>query len=161
MHYNDYHSVYISNIVHTIESFTYCQDGLIVHKVNIPHVMILPYNSKANGVVERGHFIIREALVKLCNDNLMQWPQKITQTLFADRVTTSQVTGFSAFYLVHRVHPILPFDLVESIFMVNGFKRGMTSVELLALCICQLERHLEDLEQAPETLKKSRFKSKE
>jgi hypothetical protein len=45
--------------------------------------------------------------------------------------------------------------------MVDGFKSGMTSVELLTLRIRQLERRPEDLEQAAETLKKSRFKSKE
>jgi transposase InsO family protein len=133
----------------------------LMQKVNIPHVTISPYNSQANGVVERGHFIIREALVKSCDDNLTQWPQKIPQTLFADRVTTSRVTGFSAFYLVHGVHPVLPFDLAESTFMVDGFRSGMTSVELLTLRIRQLERRPEDLEQAAETLKKSRFKSKE
>ncbi|KAG2045892.1 hypothetical protein BDR06DRAFT_900062 [Suillus hirtellus] len=132
-----------------------------MRRVNIPHVTISPYNSQANGVVERGHFILREALIKACNENITQWPQKIPQTLFADRVTTSRVTGFSAFYLVHGVHPVLPFDLAEATFMVDGFKSGMTSADLLALRIRQLERHPEDLEQAAETLKKARFKSKE
>ncbi|KAF8574764.1 hypothetical protein K439DRAFT_1371611, partial [Ramaria rubella] len=28
----------------------------------IPQIHISPYNSQANGVVERGHFIIREAV---------------------------------------------------------------------------------------------------
>jgi hypothetical protein len=63
----------------------------------------------------------------------MQWPQKIPQTLFADRVTTSRVTGFSTFYLVHGVHPVLPFDLAEATFMIDGFKSGMSSEDLLAL----------------------------
>jgi hypothetical protein len=56
---------------------------------------------------------------------------------------------------------VLPFDLAESTFMVNGFRSGMTSVKLLTLRIRQLERRPEDLEQAAETLKTSRFKSKE
>lgn len=78
---------------------------------------------------------------------------KIPQTLFADHVTTSYVTGFSAFYLVHGVHPILPFDLAEATFMVDGFISEMTLVELIALRIRQLQRHPKNLEQAAETLK--------
>jgi len=133
----------------------------LMQKVNIPHVTISPYNSQANGVVERGHFILWEALVKACDDNLTQWPQKIPQTLFADQVTTSRVTGFSTFYLVHGVRPVLPFDLAEATFMIDGFKSGMSSEDLLALRICQLERCPEDRERAVETLKEARFKSKE
>jgi hypothetical protein len=35
---------------------------------------------------------------------------------------TSRVTGFSVFYLVHGVHPVLPFDLVQATFMMEGFR---------------------------------------
>jgi len=79
---------------------------------------------------------------------------------FADRVSTSSVTGFSAFYLLHGVHPILPFDLTEASFMVNGFTSGMSSSDLLALRIRQLERHPADIQQAALTLKNARFRSK-
>ena len=36
----------------------------LLQRVNIPQVRISPYNKQANGVVERGHFIIREAIMK-------------------------------------------------------------------------------------------------
>jgi len=40
---------------------------------SIPHICISPYNSKANGVVERGHFIIREAIIKPCDGDINLW----------------------------------------------------------------------------------------
>ena len=54
----------------------------------------------------------------------------------------------------------IPFDLTEALFMVDGFTRHMTSEDLLALRIQQLEKRPEDLAAASETLKHSRFKSK-
>jgi hypothetical protein len=41
--------------------------------------------------------------------------------VFADRITISKVTGFSPFQLLHATDPILPFDLTEATFMVEGF----------------------------------------
>lgn len=133
----------------------------LVKRIDIPQVTISAYNSQANGVVERGHFTLREALVKACGKKINQWPNKLPHALFADRIMTSRVTGFSAFYLVHGVHPVLPFDLAQATFMVEGFQSNMTSEELLALRIQQLEKRPEDLARAAETLKKARFKSKE
>src|SRR5882724_7450086 len=37
-------------------------------KYGIHHIKISPYNSQANGVVEKKHFNIRESLMKTCNN---------------------------------------------------------------------------------------------
>jgi transposase InsO family protein len=51
----------------------------LVRRMRIPHVTISPYNKHANGVVERGHFILREAIVKMCQG--WQWSnQELPQT---------------------------------------------------------------------------------
>jgi hypothetical protein len=133
---------------------------ILLRRLKIPLVRISPYNSKANGVVERGHFIIREAIVKACKGKIEEWPHKVAMAFFADRISTSSVTGFSAYFLLHGTHPVLPFDLTEVSFMVNGFTTNMSSSELLALRIRQLERHPADIFQATQTLKNARFRSK-
>jgi len=133
---------------------------ILLTRLKIPQVRISPYNSKANGVVERGHFIIREAIVKACEGNIDLWPQKVSMAFFADRISTSSVTGFSAYFLLHGIHPLLPFDLTEASFMVNGFVTNMSSSDLLALRIRQLEKHPADILQAAQTLKNARFRSK-
>ena len=132
----------------------------LLRRLDIPQVRISAYNKQANGVVERGHFILREAIMKSVLHR-KDWPAKVHLASFADRVTVSRVTGFSAYYLLHGVHPVLPIDLADATFLVDGFSSGMTSVELLVLRMRQLERRKEDLDQAARTLKKARFKSKE
>ncbi|KLO04725.1 hypothetical protein SCHPADRAFT_840306 [Schizopora paradoxa] len=132
-----------------------------MNRYGIPQVAISAYNSKANGVVERGHFIIREAIVKACNGKVSQWPDKVQIAFFADRVTITRSTGFSPFYLLHGIDPILPFDLVEATCLVEGFYDGMPSADLLALRIRQLEKRDEDMAEAAECLARTRFKSKQ
>lgn len=99
--------------------------------------------------------------MKACNGKLQNWPDMVPIAFFADRIATSEATGCSAYYLLHGVDPVLPFDLTESTFMTSGFRSGMSTVELLALRIQQLQRHPADIAQAAETLRNARFRSKE
>ena len=126
----------------------------------IKQIMISPYNSQANGVVERGHFNIREALVKLSKDDISQWPLMVEAACFTDRITIRRATGFSPFYLLHGVHPFLPCDLTDATFMVTNFKPNMTDAELIAARTRQLLRLPQDIEKARQTLHQSRMRSK-
>jgi transposase InsO family protein len=132
----------------------------LLRRHGIPQIRISPYNSQANGVIERGHFIIREALVKACNGNISKWPDLVHHAFFADRVTTRKATGFSPYYLLYGVDPVLPLDLFEATYLVSGFKKNITTEELLALRIRQLAKHDSDIKQAAETLHQSRLQSK-
>ena len=132
----------------------------LLRRLNIPQVRISPYNKQANGVVERGHFTLREAIMKSVSKR-KDWPAKVHLASFADRITVSKVTGYSAYFLLHGVHPVLPFDLADATFLVDGFTAGMTSLDLMVLRMRQLERREEDLATAARALRKARFKSKE
>ncbi|ETW80124.1 hypothetical protein HETIRDRAFT_14927, partial [Heterobasidion irregulare TC 32-1] len=134
---------------------------LLLERMGIPQITISPYNSKANGVVERGHFIIRESIVKACEGNIAKWPEKVQEAFFADKITISKVTGFSPYYLLHGVHPVLPFDLTESTFLVKGFKSGMSRADLLTLRMRQIQKRQTDLDRAAAQLTKFRIRSKE
>lgn len=138
---------------------------LLVKRLGIPQVTISPYNKHANGVVERGHYILREAIVKSCKKNAegkaINWPEQVPLAVFADRVTVSHVTGYSPYFLLHGVHPLLPLDLFEATFLVEGFRSGMETSDLLALCICQLHKHDSDLACASQVLRIAQLRSKE
>jgi transposase InsO family protein len=133
---------------------------ILMKRLGIPQITITTYNKHANGVVERGHFTLREAIVKACQGHISRWPQILPAAVFADRVTMSSVTGYSPFQLLHATLPVLPFDLAESTFLVDGFYAGMSTSELLALRIRQLQKHPRDIERATQTLQNSHFKSK-
>jgi len=138
---------------------------ILLRRMNIPQVRITPYNKHANGAVERGHFILREAIVKTCkkdrNGQIKNWHQHVELAAFADRITVSSVTGYSPYYLLHGTHPLLPFDLSEATFMTDGYRSGLSTSDLLSLRIQQLHRHPSDLEKAAQTLKQARFRSKQ
>jgi hypothetical protein len=138
---------------------------ILMQRMGIPQIHVSPYNKHANGVVERGHFILREAIVKSCEkDNfgkIKNWHKYVDLAVFADRVTVSGVTGYSPFELLHGTLPLLPFDLSEATFMVDGFRSGMSTTELLSLRIRQLQKLDKDLEQAAETLRLARLRSKQ
>jgi len=133
----------------------------LLRRNGMSQIHISPYNSQANGVVERGHFIIREALVKACEGKISQWPDLVHHAFFADRVTVRRATGFSPYYLLYGVDPILPLDLFEATYLISRFIKNMTTVDLLALHIRQLAKREDDIAKAAETLKRSRLQSKQ
>jgi transposase InsO family protein len=132
----------------------------LLERLGIPQIRITPYNHHANGVVERGHFIIREALLKTCKDKISQWPEYLAEIVFADRVTVNRVTGFSPYQLLHATDPILPLDIAEATFLVEEFRSGISTERLLELRARQIAKHPEDVARAAETLQKARFTSK-
>lgn len=132
----------------------------LMDRYGIPHIKISPYNSRANGVVERGHYTIREALIKTCGDNVKKWPDYVPHAFFADRVTIRRQTGFSPYYLLHGQDPLLPFDLAEASFMSDEFHSGMSTTDLLAARIQQLQKRQTDIDKAAATLKANRLRSK-
>ncbi|KAI0323303.1 hypothetical protein GY45DRAFT_1349828 [Cubamyces sp. BRFM 1775] len=110
--------------------------------------------------VEQGHFTIREGILKSCEGKVRDWPEKVRVAFFADKVTTRRSTGFSPFYLLYGTHPILPFDLAEATFMISNYRAGISTAELLALRIRQLEKHPEDIRKATDAIRRSRLASK-
>ena len=132
----------------------------LLRQYDIPQVLISPYNSQVNGVVEQGHFAIREALVKACEGNIHLWPEKLKAALFADNITVRQSTGYSAYLLVHGTDPVLPFYLWESTFLDEGLKDNLSQEDLLSLHIRQIEHRDEDMHKAMQTLRQSCLNSK-
>jgi transposase InsO family protein len=132
----------------------------LLKRLGIPQIRITPYNHHANGVVERGHFTLREAIVKSCKGDFRQWPSKLAEAVFADRVTISRVTGFSPYQLLHATDPLLPLDLLEATFLVENIRAGISTSELLELRMRQIRKHPDDLARAAKILEKARFASK-
>jgi len=133
----------------------------LLRRHGIPQIHISTYNSQANGVVERGHFTIREAIVKACQGKIAKWPDYVHHAFFADRVTVRRATGFSPFYLLYGIDPVLPLNLTEATYLVSGFRKHMPTEDLLALRILQLAKRLEDVAKAKEILHQSRLRSKQ
>ena len=75
--------------------------------------------------------------------------------LWAERTTIRRSTGYSPYFMAHGVHPILPFDVIESTYLSPPQDSGMTTEDLIALRACQLEKRPEQLEEMRATVTKS------
>ena len=132
----------------------------MLERLGIPHIKITPYNHHANGIVERGHFIMHEAIIKSCQGDIRKWPDKVQEAIFADHVTINRVTGYLPYQLLHGTEPLLLLDLAEATFLVEDFEPGMSTSNLLAARMRQLSKLPEDMMCTSNLLQKTRFTSK-
>jgi hypothetical protein len=109
-----------------------------------------------NGIVESKHFDVREAIMKTCRGNKSKWQEVLPQVFWAERVTIRKSTGYSPYFLAHGVHPLLPFDILESTFLAPKQDFGISTEELVALRARQLAKQPEDLEEMRSKVAKSR-----
>ena len=122
-------------------------------RYGIHHIRISGYNSRANGIVESKHFDVREAIVKTCKGNESKWREVLPQVFWAERVTVRKSTGYSPYYMVHGVHPLLPFDITEATYLAPTQDFGMSTEDLIALRAQQLAKRPEEIAQKQDTVR--------
>jgi hypothetical protein len=111
----------------------------LAEQYGIHHICISPYNSQVNGIVERRHLDVREAIMKVCNREEWKWLTATHAIFWAERITTHTALGHSTYYIAHGVKPFLPFDLAEATYMVP-LQSAMSTTELIALQARQLQK---------------------
>src|SRR6266481_8932568 len=131
----------------------------LMYKYKVPVIRISPYNSQANGKIERTQRTYLEAIWKVLQGETNQWPSKLGYALWADRITVKRNTGYSPYYLLYGQHPLLPFDVIDHTFHVLDWLKATTTVELLALRMEQLEQRNDLLRDAKEQNFRSRTKA--
>jgi hypothetical protein len=129
---------------------------ILVDKYGVAQIKISPYNSRASGIVERGHRTFREALIRSCDDPLT-WPTRFYHTLWAERATIRASTGYSPFYLAMGYQPCLPIDALQLTFAWDV--KAMSHTDLVAGRARLLMKKTEDETLAMERIAMSRWKS--
>jgi len=109
-------------------------------KYKVPVMCISPYNSQANGKIERTQRTYIKAIWKVLQGETSQWPSWLGYALWADWITVKRNTRFSPYYLLYGQHLILPFDVTDSTFHVLEWPRVTNMTKLLALRIQQLDQ---------------------
>lgn len=100
-------------------------------KYNIKHVRISGYNSKANGIVERSHFDVRQALFKSCDGDQSKWSSSAYSVFWAERVTVRRRMGCSPYFATTGTHPLLPFDIAEANYLLPPPGSTLSTTELI------------------------------
>ncbi|KAJ3564557.1 hypothetical protein NP233_g8218 [Leucocoprinus birnbaumii] len=126
---------------------------------HINHIRISPYNSRANGPVERRHRDVRESLVKAAEGQESKWTVVAPSVFWAERVTIQKSTGYSPYYLAHGTEPLFPFDLFEATYLAPILAKPIPTSHLIAYRAIQLQKRPEDLANAKQRLMKARWES--
>ena len=128
----------------------------LIKRYRIKNVHIASYHSQANGVVERGHQPVLNALSKLG----LKWVKNLPLIVWADCITTHSWTGFAPYKLVFGQDCVLPIELRAASWAVIAWEKVRTLEDLLAAQARQLERKGVDIRQAQDTIRRCRQKNK-
>ncbi|KZT31425.1 hypothetical protein SISSUDRAFT_961052, partial [Sistotremastrum suecicum HHB10207 ss-3] len=99
---------------------------------------------------------VRESILKICGDNIKQWPILLHHVMWADRTTTRKATGHSPYYMVHGIEPLMPFDIAEATYLVPDITQPLSQKTLIELRTQQLLHRQADLDQAQEQVAERR-----
>jgi len=120
----------------------------LAKKYHIRHIRISGYNSRANGLVERSHFDVRQALYKSVDGVQSQWSKGAYSIFWADRVTIRRRMGCSPYFAVTGTHPILPLDIAEATYLLPPPSTPLSTTELIvtrAIALQKRRAHLSTL----------------
>jgi hypothetical protein len=110
-------------------------------KYGIKGIKISPYNSRANGKIERRHWDIRQMLSKATGGDTSKWYWFFHHVLWADRITIRKKLGCSPFFMVTGAQPIIPLDIVEATWLIELPGRILTTAELIGYRAKALAKH--------------------
>jgi hypothetical protein len=131
----------------------------IAQKWGIKHITISPYNSRANGKVERPHWDVRQMLYKATGAaNTSKWYWFLNAVLWADRVSIRKRTGCSPYFMVTGAHPILPLDAKEATWLVKPPDGVMSESDLIASRARALAKHRVHVEQMRQRIQLDKLK---
>lgn len=128
-------------------------------RYGVKNIRISPYNSQANGPVERRHYDVREALMKSTNGREQDWPLVAHSVFWAERITIQKSTGYSPYYIAHGIEPILPFDFAEATLLSPSPTSLLSTEDLIASRAVALQRRQADLDRVKDLLLKARLAS--
>lgn len=119
----------------------------LASKYGIHHIRVSAYNSRANGIVERPHFDIRQALFKAAEGDQARWSHFVHHVLWADRITVRRRMGCSPFFAATGCHPVLPLDVAEATYLMPSPTSLISTADLIGARARALARRQEDLER--------------
>jgi hypothetical protein len=114
-------------------------------RYHIHHIRISGYNSRANGLVERSHFDVRQALFKAADGDQAKWSTVAYSVFWADRITVRKRMGCSPYFAVTGTHPLLPFDITEATYLRPPPDSILSTTDLISRRAIALQKRREDL----------------
>ena len=115
-------------------------------KYQINHIRISGYNSRANGIVKRPHYDVRQSLFKAANGDQSKWAAIHHSVFWAERVTVRRRLGISPYFAVTGTQPLLPLDIVEATYLLPPPASVLSTTELIARRAIELQRRRQQIQ---------------
>ena len=128
-------------------------------KYKVHHIRMSSYNSRANGIVERPHFDVRQALFKAADGDETRWSQVAHSVFWSERVTIRKRMGCSPYFAVTGCHPVLPFDIAEATYLQPAPASILSTTDLIARRAIALQQRQEQLSHLHEQVYQARVQA--
>jgi hypothetical protein len=128
-------------------------------RYHIKHIRISGYNSRANGLVERSHFEVREAIFKACDGNESKWSDTAYSVFWAERVTIRRRMGCSPYFAATGTHPLLPVDIAEANYLLPAPDSPLSTTELIIRRAITLQKRRDQLAALRDTVYEARIQA--
>jgi len=116
----------------------------LAKRFGIHRVQASAYNSRGQGLIERGHQGFIHGLSKMIG----LWVDNLAAITWAERVSLRRPTGYSPAQLVLGQNPVLPIELVVPTWQSLPWKDIRSHADLLAVRATQLQFRQENIEEA-------------
>ena len=95
---------------------------------------------RANGLVERSHFDVRQALFRSVDGDQTKWSKGAYSVFWADRITVRRCMGCSPYFAATGVHPLLPLDIAEATYLLPPPTAPLSTTDLIATRAVALQK---------------------
>ena len=124
----------------------------LAQKYHLNHICISSYNKHANGIVERHHFDIRQALFKAVNSDQSKWSTAAYSVFWSEHVTVRRRMGCSPYYAATGTHPLFPTDILEATYLQPPPNSLLTTTNLIACHVIDLQHQQDNLDRLHNTV---------
>jgi hypothetical protein len=131
----------------------------LAKRYHIRHIRISGYNSRANGIVERPHFDVRQSLFKAVDGDEKRWSQATYSVFWAERITIRRRMGCSPYFAVTGCHPLIPLDISEATYLQPPPTSILSTADLIVRRAVALQKRSEDLSRLHSAIYRTRCKA--
>ena len=131
----------------------------LARQYHITHIRISGYNSRANGLVERSHFDVRQALFKACDGEEGKWSSTAYSVFWAERVTVRRRMGCSPYFATTGAQPLLPFDISEANYLLPPPDSSLSTTDLISRRAIALQKRRSHMAQLHDKVHSARLEA--
>jgi hypothetical protein len=104
----------------------------------LKHVCSTTYYPQGNGQAKSINKVIGRLLTKLVNEKRTNWDEHLSTILFSYRTTYKVVIGYTPYWLVYGLHPLMPIEYI--LLAINRDHKDAKPTRLLIVRIIELEK---------------------